>query len=843
MKLFFLIHRRLKSEINNYECISNSFLIKFYLYNFSKINIDVYCKLITLLNNYENCAESNNILNVPYFKDPNLVLYNYFQFLNEQNAKKKLLNLLMLLYSRNIREYQDKKNDFYNSSIYVHNFVFRKFFDFHSSFYFNIKEKKETVSVINKYNLYTDFFLYSLDFYLFHLSKNWNILSIEKLNILSNIYSNINISRNYENPVHLEDNIKGKLYKYDKVDKMVIYKDSNNNKYETVDDTIKNVDINNNILAIFENNLNNKICLLYIYISKCIIYQTHTYIIKKRKEFQKKISINELMLNNINICKNILNHILCKSIEEQYIIYKTLKKKYNDKLLNINILKNYFNAVKFLNIINIKKYVYIIIYLYFNTFLFNKSIYYSSLIFYLLQKYNLQYTYIHNILLIKFNLFFLNYKVLNDFNKIIILDGINKYISALLISEIKKKDKTEKKNINFLFPDDFYNNIYKKEYLENLKIYHTLYNEIYNFKKNAHSFLTYFEYSIFSLFKYLYYNIPWIERNNNKKKIINFQKYYIQKNGYFVIKKYNNFYLPLSEMLLSNIILLSVYVQNCLPMLFSLIQKAHIVYTKKVKKGKPSLFCKRMISIINENGNENNSLKRKKKFLFRIFYENACNNYTYKKYTKEKVKNVNPFLTFLFYIYEMFKYKIIKNHEIEEKQPNKNKKYLEESHIFNNIKKNKNNKIQTSLTHYYISSNLKKLKDSNLFNEKNILTFYCDIYFNNNVIEVNGPKHFFIYYNFQNSYASYFNPFIIENKDIFEYNYIFPFFFNTTSVLNLKDNQNNYYLYNEKSIKKNFFLYISGYFIKHINYNDKNITDYKYLYNIIFKKKCELFFI
>ncbi|CRG95128.1 conserved Plasmodium membrane protein, unknown function [Plasmodium gallinaceum] len=842
MKMFFLIRRRLTCEVNNYENISNSFLIKFYLYNFSKINIDAYIKLITLLNNYENITESNNILNAPYFKNPNLVLYKYFQFFNEKNAKKKLLNLLMLLYSRNIREYQDQKNFFYNSSIYVHNFVFRKFFYFHSSFYFKIKENKETVNVINKYNLYTDFFLYSLDFYLFHLSKNCNILSIENLNILSNIYSNINITRGYEYHLHLDDNINGKFYKYDKVDKVTTYKDSNNNKYETFEDnTEKNIDTNNQISTAFDNNLSNKICLLYIYISKSIIYQTHTYILNKRKVFQKEISIKEIMLNNVNACKNILNKILNKSIKEQYIKYKILKKKHNDKLLNLNILKNYFNAVKFLNIINIKKYIYIIIYLYFNSILFNKSIYYSSLIFCLLQKYNLQYTYIYNILLIKFNLFFWNYKILNDFNKIIILDAINKYIDTILISQIKKKDKKEN-DINFLFPDDFYNDVYKKEYLENLKIYNMLYNKTYKYKKNSYHVLTYFEYSIFSLFKYLFYNIMCVEKNKNDKTK-HFLENYIYKNKCFVSKKYNNFYLYLSDILLSNIILLSVYVQNCMPILFSLMQKASIVSTKKMKKNKSSLFYKRSILIMNEDDNKCNSLKRKNSLLLRILYKNAYNNYTYKKYVREKLKNVNPFLLFLFNVYKIFKLKIINNHNIEEKQQNKNKKYMEESYIFNNIKKNKNNKIQTSLTHYYISSNLKKLNDSNLFNEKNILTFYCDISFNNNIIEVDGPKHFFIYYSFPNNSENYFNPFILKNKDIFDYYYVFPFFFNKTGVLSIKDKNNNYYLYNDKSIKKNFFLYIYGYIIKHINYNDDNITDYKYLYNIIFKKKCQLYLI
>ncbi|KAI4836372.1 hypothetical protein MKS88_004165 [Plasmodium brasilianum] len=897
MKFLGPFHRRLTSQINSCGHIPNEFLVKLYLYNVSMINIDVYYNLISSLNSSsEKCNDNTHILNNPYFKDGNLVLYKYIQILNKQNEKKKLvklLKLLILLYSRNLREYNDKNNYFYNSSVDVHNFVLQKFFHFQSNAYLTKKENKKNekgVSIINKYSLYTDFFLYSLDFYLYHLSNNYNILNIEQLNVLANIYANINISTVCSSPPYLECNekyygINNSLSLSKGIEGNGNHRNVNDIKfaYETFEHTslkISGGTEHNNKLLTFENNVNNKICLLYIYISKCLIDQIYAHIMNKRYKYEKKVSLKTLISNNVNTCENILKRLLKKSTYEQFKEYTILKKKYDYKLLSLNVLKNYFNSIKYLNIINIKKYFYILSYLYFSTFLFTRSIYYSSLFFYLLQKYNLQYTYIFNILLIKFNLFFLNYKIMNDYNGQIIFDSISKYIDTLLIFQIKQNERGNRKNsaltssnndeerkkcmANFPSSHDFYINIYKKEYSKNEIIHKILYNEVYDCHKVYMPFLTYFEHSLFNLFKYLYYKIPWFERNKNKTEMnTNSVEKTSHKFKCFINKKYNNkYYLTMSENFLSNIILLSIYVQNCLPLLFSVMQKAEMLSTKRTRSTKINISAKRWarknedinlykrISLIPVDRENSNPVKRRKNrsIFTQLFYARyVCNNFIYKKYINEKENNiVNPFVILLFTIYNIFREKIVNMHNVYEDINICNKykkKNIEESKMYYNIKRNKNNKIQTSLTHYYISSNLKKINDTNLYNEKNILTFYCDIHFNNNIIEVDGPKHFLMYYDYyvQNFSENYFTNFILKNKYIFDNNYLFPFFFNNISALKLKGNQNNkYYLYNDKSIKKNFFLYIYGYFIKHINYSEWDITSYKYLYDVLFKKKSEL---
>ncbi|SCP05351.1 conserved Plasmodium protein, unknown function [Plasmodium ovale] len=858
MKFLRLFRRGVATEVANHECISTTFLIKLYLYNVSKVNIDEYLNWMTLVKEGEKYSYmEEQIMNTQHFNDPNLLLYKYFQYVDKHNGKKKLTKLMTLLCSKKLREYNDKRIYFYNSSVHIHNFVFSKFLHLQSKTYLSEcaqKEKKE--NIIKKYSLYTDFFLYALDFYVFHLSKKYTFLSIEQLNVLSNIYANVSISKSDH--------------------------ERNNNSDSTCTGDLSD-NAQNNEGNSHENDVNNKICLLYVYISKCIILQTYSHVVGEIQGCKKKETVEELTLNNVYTCKYILNRLLRKNIHEQYREYIILKKIYHRKLLNINVLKNYLNSIKYLNIINIKKYFYIISYLYFNSFLFNKSIYYSSLMFFLLQKYNLQYTNIFNILLIKFNLFFLNYKVLNDCNKKIIFDGISKYIDSLLLFQIKQNREEVVPNTNnhrqeekSLLSNDFFTHIYKKECSENVDTYSALYREIYNgYKKYPSSFLTYLEHSVFSLFKYLYRNIPWVKREKTKLWLKGSQKdpfaqehLHAHYKKCFVNRKYNDYGLTLSENFLSNVILLSIYVQNCFPVLFSLMQKMEkrpikrglreINKWEKRAKGEDKWAARgkykqkggnmanahvyrRYVLLPNRNNNSGKFEKRKQSHVCDVPF---CENHPVNNFIQEEsrgahlCRNANPFVPFLFCIYDMFKERISLYSDKEEEKPNciiRCKKNIEESIIYDNIKKNKNNKIRTSLTHYYVSSNLKKINEADLYNEKNILTFYCDIYFKNNIIEVDGPKHFFIYYKIKNKEQNYFTSFIEKNEDIFVYKYVFPFFFHNTKVLQLENNQE-YYLYNDKSIKKNFFLYIHGYFVKHINYNDRDITSYKYLYDILFKK-------
>ncbi|SBS85899.1 conserved Plasmodium protein, unknown function [Plasmodium ovale curtisi] len=758
--------RGVATEVANHECISTTFLIKLYLYNVSKVNIDEYLNWMTLVKEGEKYSYmEEQIMNTQHFNDPNLLLYKYFQYVDKHNGKKKLTKLMTLLCSKKLREYNDKRIYFYNSSVHIHNFVFSKFLHLQSKTYLSEcaqKEKKE--NIIKKYSLYTDFFLYALDFYVFHLSKKYTFLSIEQLNVLSNIYANVSISKSDH--------------------------ERNNNSDSTCTGDLSD-NAQNNEGNSHENDVNNKICLLYVYISKCIILQTYSHVVGEIQGCKKKETVEELTLNN--------------------------------------------------------------------------------------------YTNIFNILLIKFNLFFLNYKVLNDCNKKIIFDGISKYIDSLLLFQIKQNREEVVPNTNnhrqeekSLLSNDFFTHIYKKECSENVDTYSALYREIYNgYKKYPSSFLTYLEHSVFSLFKYLYRNIPWVKREKTKLWLKGSQKdpfaqehLHAHYKKCFVNRKYNDYGLTLSENFLSNVILLSIYVQNCFPVLFSLMQKMEkrpikrglreINKWEKRAKGEDKWAARgkykqkggnmanahvyrRYVLLPNRNNNSGKFEKRKQSHVCDVPF---CENHPVNNFIQEEsrgahlCRNANPFVPFLFCIYDMFKERISLYSDKEEEKPNciiRCKKNIEESIIYDNIKKNKNNKIRTSLTHYYVSSNLKKINEADLYNEKNILTFYCDIYFKNNIIEVDGPKHFFIYYKIKNKEQNYFTSFIEKNEDIFVYKYVFPFFFHNTKVLQLENNQE-YYLYNDKSIKKNFFLYIHGYFVKHINYNDRDITSYKYLYDILFKK-------
>ncbi|CAD2098419.1 conserved Plasmodium protein, unknown function [Plasmodium vinckei petteri] len=877
------------TAIANNDRISNPFLIKLYLYNVSRINIDTYMNILNLYNWNEDYKNEKNILNRNDYNNPQFFLYKYFHYLSQYNngKKKKLIQLLTFLYSKNLREYYDKKNNFYNSFIHINNFFFTQLGYLHQKTdisYLNKVEQKEIgkqkeesydkikqneigkqkeenydkikqneMNIVRyKYSLYTDIFLYALDFYIYHLSKNYNFLNIEQLNILAEIFANINISPNNHN--------------------LCVNEIKNYNEKEMLENSFsdKVAHTVSNDSNLYEIDINNKICLFYVYISKSIIRQTYSYIVSNCRENTKK-ELKDLISNNVYNCKNILDCLLNKhkkNTDEQFAQYITLKKKYNKKDLNINVLKKYLNSIKYLNIINIKKDFYIICYLYFSSYLFNKSIYYSSLIFYLLQKYNLQYTYIFNILLIKFTLFFLNKKTFSDYNDKVICDSINKYIDTILVLKIKEEGKkngncmnemnnnifthtNEKskndKSIPYDNQSDPYIDIYKREYKDNLNIYKYIH-------KNCNTnFLTYFEYSVLSLFKYLYYNIEWCRTKEKNKSTHNKETYvaennFSKKNKIFINKKYKKFNSYLPENLLSNIILLSIYVQNCLPLLFSYMQNMKkINKLKLVANVKKKKKYRTYHTIEKNNKIYLNSLLPTRKETHNIF--------VYNKYVKENAREIIPFYKFLFHIYNIFRELIILNNDENYAKINKEnieysnnvrkeKKNEEEYNIYCNIKKNKKNKIQTSITHYYISSNLKKINhNKKLYNEKNILTFFCDIYFDNNIIEVDGPKHFFIYYSINNNENNYFTSFIKKNKEIFYYNYIFPLFFNQNiNTLNLDNNCDTkiYHIYNDKSIKKNFFLYIYGYNIKHINYDNKNITEYKYLYELLFKTNSQL---
>ncbi|SCM13123.1 conserved Plasmodium protein, unknown function [Plasmodium chabaudi adami] len=867
MKLHWVIRKRMTTAIANNDRISNPFLIKLYLYNASRINIDTYMNILNLYNWDEDYKNEKHILNINDYNNSQLFLYKYFHYLNEYNngKKNKLIQLLAFLYSKNLREYYDKKNNFYNSFVYINNFFFTQFGYLHQKTdisYLNKVDQKERKTkneenynkvkqnemniVKYKHSLYTDIFSYALDFYIYHLSKNYNFLNIEQLNILAEIFANINISPNNPNLCVNE------------------FKNCNGGKELLECSFSKKVaQTYSNDSHIYEIDINNKICLFYVYISKSIIRQTYSYIVSNCREDAKK-ELKDLISNNVHNCKQILDCLLNKhkkNTDIQFGQYIILKRIYNKKNLNINVLKKYLNSIKYLNIINIKKDFYIICYLYFSSYLFNKSIYYSSLIFYLLQKYNLQHTYIFNILLIKFTLFFLKKKTFSDYNDKVICDSINKYIDTILVLKIKEEGKRSGNSMNEMNNNIFahtneqnkndnqsdpYIDIYKREYKDNLNIYKYIHKNGY--KNCDNKLLTYFEYSVLSLFKYFYYNIEWCrtkEKTDEKNKSAHNEEMYAtdnysKKNKTFISKKYKKFNSYLSESLLSNIILLSIYVQNCLPLLFSYIQNM-----KKINKVKLCVNLKKKTKYKTYHTIE----KKNKIYLNSLLStKNETHNiFVYKKYMKENPREIIPFYKFLFHIYNTFRDLIILYNDENIECSNelcKEKKSEEEYNIYCNIKKNKKNKIQTSITHYYISSNLKKINyNKKLYNEKNILTFFCDIYFDNNIIEVDGPKHFFIYYSINNNENNYFTSFIKKNKDIFYYNYIFPLFFNQNiNTLNLDNNYDTkiYHIYNDKSIKKNFFLYIYGYNIKHINYDNKNITEYKYLYELLFKTNSQL---
>ncbi|SCM11153.1 conserved Plasmodium protein, unknown function [Plasmodium chabaudi adami] len=867
MKLHWVIRKRMTTAIANNDRISNPFLIKLYLYNVPRINIDTYMNILNLYNWDEDYKNEKHILNKNDYNNPQLFLYKYFHYLNEYNngKKNKLIQLLTFLYSKNLREYYDKKNNFYNSFVSINNFFFTQFGYLHQKTdisYLNKVDQKERKTkneenynkvkpnemniVKYKYSLYTDIFSYALDFYIYHLSKNYNFLNIEQLNILAEIFANINISPNNPNLCVNE------------------FKNYNDGKeISSISFSKKVAQTYSNDSNIYEVDINNKICLFYVYISKSIIRQTYSYIVNNCREDAKK-ELKDLISNNVQNCKQILDCLLNKhkkNTDKQFGQYITLKRIYNKKNLNINVLKKYLNSIKYLNIINIKKDFYIICYLYFSSYLFNKSIYYSSLIFYLLQKYNLQHTYIFNILLIKFTLFFLKKKTFSDYNDKVICDSINKYIDTILVLKIKEEGKRSGNRMNEMDNNIFahtneqnkndnqsdpYIDIYKREYKDNLNIYKYIHKNGY--KNCDNKLLTYFEYSVLSLFKYFYYNIEWCrtkEKTDDKNKSAHNEEMYAtdnysKKNKTFISKKYKKFNSYLSENLLSNIILLSIYVQNCLPLLFSYIQNM-----KKINKVKLCANLKKKTKYKTYHTIE----KKNKIYLNSLLStKNETHNiFVYKKYMKENPREIIPFYKFLFHIYNTFRDLIILNNDENIGCSNalrKEKKSEEEYNIYCNIKKNKKNKIQTSITHYYISSNLKKINyNKKLYNEKNILTFFCDIYFDNNIIEVDGPKHFFIYYSINNNENNYFTSFIKKNKDIFYYNYIFPLFFNQNiNTFNIDNNYDPkiYHIYNDKSIKKNFFLYIYGYNIKHINYDNKNITEYKYLYELLFKTNSQL---
>ncbi|ETW34622.1 hypothetical protein PFTANZ_04632 [Plasmodium falciparum Tanzania (2000708)] len=923
--------------------IYNQFLIKFYLYNNSKINIDVYIKLISLLNiNKDEYNKCNNILNSSNFRDPNLILYKYFQYVDKKNSNEKIIKLLSLLYSKNLREYRDKNTYLLNSSIHVNHIFFKHILQYQDRLNNNNKKNDASYYMNNKniYSMYTDFFLFTLDFYLYYLSKNSNMLNINELNIISEIYSNVNITINKESFENVEEKEKERISNK--------YHHHTNDKNELYDKNIysddKNICFNYYMCKEKKDNIhndkykdphtyNNKICLLFIYISCSIVSQTYKHIMKKENNVEKKRkkmkSLDNFIIKNINECKHILmDNLINKCINDQYIRYIILRRKYCSTYLNINVLKKYLNSIKYLNIINIKKSFYYICYLYYNSYIFNKSIYYCSLIFYLLQKYNLHYTYLYQILLIKFNLFLLkDRKIYNDYNKHILLYGINKFVDTIIISRIKKYDRINTiKNMSSLFKisHNFYINIYGKEYVDNKIIHDLLFNKVYiiqnkqhkNKKKikkitNLHLLqLTYFEYVILNLFKYLYKKKPWLNHKSSNNKFntsnINYVHTCDQFQSLYKNQKYTNtiFHkssIYVSENYLSNIILLTIYVETSMPILFSYLQKLYI-FPKVRMKNYVKYKCAKQLNILmrknhrkcnvykkyvflknNKNGNKHEYIKGK---LYNIYRNPLCNDkylniFMYKRLQRKEQKvgnnkdnnndnnnndnnnndnnnndnnnndnnhrnnnqhNNNQHISnFLCSIYNLFKSKILENNKLDPYYSDKyKKKYIDQQNLFNNIRNNKNNKIKTSLTHYYISSNIKNIyNDNNIYNEKNILTFFCDIYFNNHIIEIDGPKHFFLYYNYEYDNEHFLSPFILKNNDIFNYKYVFPFFFNSTNKI-IKNIGSDYYIYNDKSIKKNFFLYTSGYFIKHINYKEEHITDYKYLYNLIFKKKSDL---
>ncbi|ANQ09746.1 Uncharacterized protein PCOAH_00041670 [Plasmodium coatneyi] len=802
--------RRLVTQVTKQGgSISNQLLIKLYMYNVPRINIDVYYDIVSALKQGGSlCREETPILNVPHFSDANLILYKYFQYVHSGCDKEKLLKLMLLLYNKKLREYNDKKIYFYNSSVHVHNYVFEHFFYYHPNFSNLRLKRKDGRSVHGKYTLHTDFFLYVLDFYLFHLSKNCKLLNIEQLNVLSNIYANVSIS---------PDGHSG-----EGITRM---------GGERIERELPLKDASPEATTIVEAQTNNKICLLFVHISRGIIAQTQSYVTRKQTTSPEEVTTAmELTHTNVNTCKTILNRLLNKSASEQHREYLILKKKFKKKLLNVNTLKSYLNSVKYLNIMNIKKYVYMILYLYFNSFVFNKSVYFSSLIFYILQKYNLQHTYLFNILFIKFNLFFLNYKTLNEYNKGVLLDAVGRYIDSLLTFRIKQSGHGGiRATQTDIFPggdhpDELFSNMYQNEFVENAHIYKKLHQEEYKCRRIFPKHFTYFENALLNLFKYLYYNVTFAKEENvtRVRKI-------------FVEKKYNKFCLTWSAHFLSNVVLLSNYVQNCLPVLFSFMQRIVTVRVKRTTQGMKrngtlTLHRRNVLIGYDELG------KAAPARHAHIFCE---------KNTHMQRGALNPFSSLLTHIYRTFKEVIVKcRPNDEEKITNKPPKWEAESIMFRNIKKNSNNKIRTSLTHYYVSSSFKKIRDGNLINEKNILTFYCDIYFNNNIVEVDGPKHFLIYYNLENNAddGSQFDsicypPFIATHRDIFDFNFVFPFFFNNAKVMHLKDRQSgHFYFYNDKSVKKNFFLYINGYFVKHINCYDRDITSFKYLHDVLFRR-------
>ncbi|KJP85249.1 hypothetical protein AK88_05118 [Plasmodium fragile] len=833
-----ITRRRLVTQIAKQKSVSNQLLIKLYLYNVPKISIDLYYDIVSALKrDGPRVQEETRIFNVPHFSDENLILYKYFQYVHSGCDKEKLLKLMLLLYNKKLREYNDKKIYFYNSCVHVHNFVFEHFFYYLSNL--SYLRRADGRSVHSKYTLHTDFFLYALDFYLFHLTKNCKFLSIEQLNVLSNIYSNVSISPDGHSG---EGN--------SRMGGECIQRETGAKK----DSSVASANI-------VETNANNKICLLFIQISRGIIAQTQSYILRKRTASREEVTTPiKLTQTNVNTCKTILNQLLNKSVSEQHREYIILKKKYKNKLLNVNTLKNYLNAIKYLNIINIKKYVYMILYLYFNSFVFNKSVYFSSLIFYLLQKYNLHHTYLFNILFIKFNLFFLNYKTLNEYNKGVLLDAVGRYIDSLLTFRIKQsghgKLKATETNISPRedHPDELFSKIYHNEFVENVHIYKKLHEEEYKCGRNYPKHFTYFENALFNLFKYLYHNVIFVE-GGKLTGGTNFgeEESVTRMRKIFVDKKYNKFCLTWSEHFLSNVVLLSNYVQNCLPILFSFMQRIVMVGVKYTRQGTKRVgtftLHKRNILIPCNEGEKSAQAPCSR-------YAHLCRN---NPHVKKKVA-LNPFSSLLTHIYGTFKQVVVNcSPNDEEKITKKPPKWEEESIMFKNIKKNSNNKMRTSLTHYYVSSSFKKISDGNLINEKNILTFYCDIYFNNNIVEVDGPKHFLIYYNVQNngdegSQDKQFGqgsqdrqfgsncelPFIAKHRDIFDFNFVFPFFFNNANVMHLKDHQSgHFYFYNDKSLKKNFFLYINGYFVKHINCYDRDIMSFKYLHDVLFRRRSD----
>ncbi|GAB67647.1 hypothetical protein PCYB_122140, partial [Plasmodium cynomolgi strain B] len=862
---------RLVTQIAKQGSASNQLLIKLYLYNVPRINIDVYYDIVSALkrdgpreprgSRGPPNQEETRILNVPHFDDANLILYKYFQYVNSGCDKKKLLKLMLLLYNKKLREYNDKKIYFYNSCVYVQNFVFEHFFYYHSNFSY-LRRGGDGRSVHSKYTLHTDFFLYALDFYLFHLSKNCKLLSIEQLNVLSNIYANVSIS---------PDGHSGE--------------GTPQMGGECIQRETRTKEASSEVVNIVETKTNNKICLLFIHISRGILAQTQSYMVRKHTASREEVTTPmKLIHTNVNTCKTIINRLLNKSASEQHREYVILKKKYQKKLLNVNTLKNYLNGVKHLNIINIKKYVYMILYLYFNSFVFNKSVYFTSLIFYILQKYNLQHTYLFNILFIKFNLFFLNYKTLNEYNKGVLLDGLGRYIDSLLTFRIKQgghgKLKATQTDIRSppgeKHPDELFSQLYHNEFVENAHICRELHEEEYKCRRNYPKHFTYFENALLNLFKYLYHNVTLVD-GRKMAGGINFEE---EENvtrvcKIFVEKKYNKFCLTWSEHFLSNVVLLSNYVQNCLPVLFSFMQRIVSVGVKHTRQGGTkrggiiTLHRRNVLIPCDERGRTTPA------------HCAQCLRYALcaplRKVTPHVQKKgaLNPFSSLLTHIYRTFKQVVVNCcPNDEEKITSKPPKWEAESIMFRNIKKNSNNKMRTSLTHYYVSSSFKKISDANLVNEKNILTFYCDIYFNNNIVEVDGPKHFLIYYNFeknadqgrQDSHDNHdgqfgqrrqdsqdghdshdgqfvskcYPPFIAKHRDIFDFNFVFPFFFNNANVMHLKDRQSgHFYFYNDKSLKKNFFLYINGYFVKHINCYDRDITSFKYLHDVLFRRRSD----